>query len=50
MHPGSHHQDHGESGDGEVEYALAAAVLLMAVVLVLLATSLDEAVARLLGF
>jgi hypothetical protein len=39
-----------DAGNGEVEYALAAAVLVLAVVLVLLTTPLDEAVTRWLGF
>jgi hypothetical protein len=39
-----------EAGEGEVEYALTAGVLVMAVVLVLLATPLGETIAELLRF
>jgi hypothetical protein len=39
-----------DAGNGEVEYALAAGVLVMAVVLLVLSTPLEERLARFLGF
>jgi hypothetical protein len=39
-----------DAGDSAVDYALTAGVIIMAVVLVALATPLEERLARLLGF
>jgi hypothetical protein len=47
-----HHSVHrdcpSESGNGDIEYALTAAVLVMAVVLILLATPLGDVVQQLI--